>query len=106
MSAAPFEELKVLIPVWELQNKANHTVTLELSGGDSVHFGPNARRKINALNLHQLPSLTAFEFITPSINDLVSVGIIKRNKPATSQVVAKPTRSIELRTATDSVEKE
>lgn len=77
----PFDELKEMFPIWELRNKASHAVQLELVGGNSVQFGPNASRKVRAADMHQLPSPEAFVFVSPSMSDMIEIGLIKRTVP-------------------------
>lgn len=98
MSAA-FEVLKGKFPIWTLRNKSNTATLLELAGGDSVQVGPNAFCRIDSSKLHQVPSIAQFEFVTPNLQDMVAVGLIRSNNPAPIQ-----SRDVKVRPSNNATE--
>lgn len=83
MSSSPFARIIEAFPIWEIRSKSDFPTNLALANGNSVQFGARAIRKISANDIHQIPSFTDFELITPNLNDLISFGIITRT-PATT----------------------
>lgn len=76
--ASPFDDLKAKFPIWTIRNRLGIPSQLDLSDGDSVSFGPGATRKVSADKIHQVPALSTYELVSPSIKDLVEAGLIKK----------------------------
>ena len=85
-----FELLKQDFPVFELQNRRVIATQIELAGGDSVLAQPNATIKVKSEQFIQLPNLTYFKFVSPTIQDLVTYGVIQKGKKSESEPTPSP----------------
>ena len=77
----PMKELQDLYRVFEFKNKTNQIKTVELAAGDSVRVQPRSVLKLQSAKFHQLPSMSEFQFIAPTLDDLRAVGLIKSEAP-------------------------
>lgn len=68
--------LKELFEVFTFRNRLGTPQVILLQGGDSVQVQPGAQVDILANLILQMPPVTAFQPIQPSIADLIDAGLI------------------------------
>lgn len=76
MNNDSFDRLKMDFPIFEVRNSKPYAQHISLINGDSVQANGNATIRIDANKLYQLPDLTAFKMVSPSMQDLISYGVI------------------------------
>lgn len=72
----PLERLKSEFSIFVLKNKSATPTELFLRDGESVNFPGFSTKKVASANIIQIPNSVFFEFISPTISDLVRVGVI------------------------------
>lgn len=74
--STPFKELQDAHRIWEFTNKTNKVQTVPLANGDSIKVIERGTLKLQSSRFHQIPSLTIFKAVTPSLDDLRAVGLL------------------------------
>lgn len=75
---AAFEMLKQDFPFFELTNRKNVSAEIPLANNDSLIVREGATVKVASSKLIQLPDMLRFKFVSPSMDDLVNYGVVKR----------------------------
>lgn len=89
--------LKMDFPIFEIRNTMPYAALISLVDGDSVQAQAYATIKVHSNKLYQLPDMTVFKMISPSIDDLISYGVIT-STPAESKPVAPSSSKGEAKT--------
>ena len=90
----PMKELQDLHRVFQFQNKTNMVKTVSLAGGDTVQVMPRSILKLQSAKFNQLPSMSEFKFIAPTLDDLRAVGLLTSEAPKSkSQSSSQPASS-------------
>jgi hypothetical protein len=90
MSDNPLKELQDLHRVWEFKNKTNSVQPIELADGDSVKVQPRGTLRLQSAKFHQLPAISTFTYLKPTLDDLRAVGLLNTEAPKSE---AAPTSS-------------
>lgn len=86
----PISELKELYPVWEFQNKSGQPQLVTLDN-DTVPVAIRGTLKLPSSHFLNLPSTSLFKFVTPTLDDLRAVGLIKTVEVKTASETPAPT---------------
>lgn len=70
-----FDRLKMDFPIFEIRNTKSYPAQIELIG-DSVQINGYATGKVNSNQLYQIPDLSIFKMISPSMEDFINYGVI------------------------------
>lgn len=84
MAQDPISVLQTKYPIWVFKNRTSIPQIIYLSGGDSIQAQANVEVRVQSNLFTQLPSFSIFEPIVPSLNDLVSEGVIKTSGEASA----------------------
>lgn len=76
MNNDSFDRLKMDFPIFEIRNNKPYAQHISLANGDSVQANGNATIRVDANKMYQLPDLTAFKMVSPSMRDLINYGVV------------------------------
>lgn len=105
MNNESFDLLKMDFPIFEFRNVKPYPAQISLTNGDSVQAQGFATVKIAANQFYQIPDLSTFKPINPSMEDYIKYGVIGGKDEEVDDAPSTPAPSIIESNSTEQKEK-